>query len=417
MNPPANSAASASSAQSTTSPKLEAKHLYRRLDALFRSIEKARTPRRLVEAFLDGVFRELAEPLRFKSASLYMERPSGFRLSKQLGEATQGAFDTLSADQGPLASVLQHRVFLYADAASVASARPFGEGSAYAACVVGRHPRRYVYVFFLGEGFQGEEIDFTLNTLRASLSSRLMEERLQGGLREAAEIQASLLPDVAPSFPPFDMAQRSHPAEEVGGDFFDYRKVLADEILGIAIGDASGHGLPAALLVRDVVIGLRMGLEKDLRIASVFQRLNRVIHESTLSSKFISVFYAELEKDGTITYVNAGHPSPLLISKDSLERLSSGGTVIGPLPEVRFKRGLAVVPPGSCLVLCTDGILERRGRSDEFYGEARLIETVRRNLGRPATEILAAVFKECDAFGEQRPFDDDATLVIVRRAG
>ncbi len=400
----------------TQSPKLEAKHLYRRLDALFRSIEKARTPRRLVEAFLDGVFRELAEPLRFRSASLYMERPSGFRLSKQLGEAIKGPFDTLSPDQSPLDVVLQHRVFLFTDASNIPAAKPFGAGSAYAACVVGRHPRRYVYVFFLADGFHGEEIDFTLNTLRASLSSRLMEERLQGGLREAAEIQASLLPDVAPAFPPFEMAQRSHAAEEVGGDFFDYRKVLADEILGIAIGDASGHGLPAALLVRDVVIGLRMGLEKDLRIASVFQRLNRVIHESTLSSKFISVFYCELERDGTLTYVNAGHPSPVIVTADSIERLSSGGTVIGPLPEVRFKRGLAVVPAGSCMVLCTDGILERRGVSEEFYGETRLIDTVRRNLHRPAPEILATVFKECEAFGDQRPFDDDATLVIVKRA-
>jgi serine phosphatase RsbU (regulator of sigma subunit) len=118
-----------------------------------------------------------------------------------------------------------------------------------------------------------------------------------------------------------------------------------------------------------VVIGLRMGLEKDLRIASVFQRLNRVIHESTLSSKFISVFYAELEKDGTLTYVNAGHPGPMLVSRDSVERLTVGGTVIGPLPEVRFKRGLAILPAEACLVMCTDGILERRNRSDEFYGE------------------------------------------------
>jgi len=400
----------------TTSPKLEAKHLYRRLDALFRSIEKARTARRLVEAFLDGVFRELAEPLKFRSASLYMERPSGFRLSKQLGEPAKGAFDTLSPDADPLSLVLQHRVYLHTDPAGMIAARPYGSARAFAACVVGRRPRRYVYVFALGEGFQTEEIDFTLNTLRASLSSRLMEERLQGGLREAAEIQASLLPDMAPPFPPFDMAQRSHPAEEVGGDFFDYRRVVTEDVLGIAIGDASGHGLPAALLVRDVVIGLRMGLEKDLRIASVFQRLNRVIHESTLSSKFISVFYAELEKDGTLTYVNAGHPGPLLVSRDSVERLTVGGTVIGPLPEVRFKRGLAILPADACLVMCTDGILERRNRSDEFYGENRLIETVRRNLGKPAQDILNAVFKECETFGDARPFDDDATLVIVKHA-
>jgi len=401
---------------SSTLPKLEAKHLYRRLDALFRSIEKARTPRRQVEAFLDGVFRELAEPLKLRSASLYMERPSGFRLSKQVGEPLKGAFDTLSPEALPLSLVLQHRVYLYADAAGMAAAKPYGSARALAACVVGRRPRRYVYVFSLGDGFDGEEIDFTLNTLRASLSSRLMEERLQGGLREAAEIQASLLPDAAPAFPPFEMAQKSHPAEEVGGDFFDYRQVLSEEALGIAIGDASGHGLPAALLVRDVVIGLRMGLERDLRIRAVFERLNRVIHESTLSSKFISVFYAELEKDGTLSYVNAGHPSPLLISADSVERLQVGGTVIGPLPDARFKRGLAHLRPGTCLAMCTDGIIERRNAADEFYGENRLIEAVRRSLARPAREILAAVFKECENFGEARPFEDDATLVIVKHA-
>ena len=398
-----------------TAPKLEAKLLYRRLDALFRSIEKARTPRRLVEAFLDGVLRELAEPLRLKSASLYMERPSGFRLSKQTGDPLKGAFDTLGPEVPPLSLVLQHGVFLHGDPATLELATPYGLAHAFAACVVGRRPRRYVYVFALAEGFQREEIDFVLNTLRASLSSRLVEERLQGGLREAAEIQGSLLPDVAPSFASFDIAQRSHPAEEVGGDFFDYRNIWPGELLGIAIGDASGHGLPAALLVRDVVIGLRMGLERDLRIASVFQRLNRVIHESTLSSKFISVAYAELEKDGTLTYVNAGHPAPLLITSTSLAHLTEGGTVIGPLPDARFKRGLAVLPPGGCLALCTDGILERRNAHDEFFGEARLVDAIRRHLHRPARDLLAAVFKECEAFGGLRPFEDDATLVIVKR--
>ena len=399
----------------TTAPKLEAKLLYRRLDALFGSIEKARTTRRLVEAFLDGVCRELAEPLRLGSASLYMERPSGFRFSKQVGDSLEGVFDTLDPETAPLSLVLQHGVFLFGDPATLALARPFGSAHSFAACVVGRRPRRYVYVFALLEGFQREEIDFVLNTLRAALSSRLVEERLQGGLREAAEIQASLLPDLAPVFPPFDIAQKSHPAEEVGGDFFDYRNISPGELLGIAIGDASGHGLPAALLVRDVVIGLRMGLERDLRIASVFQRLNRVIHESTLSSKFISVFYAELEKDGTLTYVNAGHPAPLLITPTSVTHLTEGGTVIGPLPDARFKRGLAVLPAAGCLALCTDGILERRNGTNEFFGESRLIDSVRRHLHRPAKDLLASVFKECEVFGGPRSFEDDATLVIVKR--
>ncbi len=87
-------------------------------------------------------------------------------------------------------------------------------------------------------------------------------------------------------------------------------------MLGLAIGDASGHGLPAALLVRDVVTGLRMGIEKDLKVAYVFAKLNRVIHRSNLSSRFISVFYGELEADGNLIYVNAGHFPPSLFFTD-----------------------------------------------------------------------------------------------------
>src|SRR6185503_5413690 len=98
---------------------------------------------------------------------------------------------------------------------------------------------------------------------------------------EAAEIQQSLLVEQAPDFAGYEIAFRSIPAEEVGGDFCDFN-VLDNDILGLAIGDASGHGLPAALLVRDVVIGMRMGIERELKVAPVLTKLNRVIHRSRL---------------------------------------------------------------------------------------------------------------------------------------
>ena len=91
-------------------------------------------------------------------------------------------------------------------------------------------------------------------------------------------------------------------------------------MLGVSIGDASGHGLPAALLVRDVVTGLRMGIEKELKVAHVFEKLNRVIHRSRLSSRFVSVFYGELEADGNLVYVNAGHQPPILFFKEERAR-------------------------------------------------------------------------------------------------
>src|SRR6185503_7881038 len=136
------------------------------------------------------------------------------------------------------------------------------------------------------------------------------------------------------------------------GDFYDFVP-FDQEILVIAIWDASGHGLPAALLVRDVVTGLRMGIEKDMKMGYAFRKLNRVIHRSNLSSRFVSVFYGELEANGNLLYVNGGHQPPLLFLKREIVPLTTGGTVIGPLPEVKFKRGFAHVDRGATLFLCT----------------------------------------------------------------
>jgi len=272
-----------------------------------------------------------------------------------------------------------------------------------------------VLMFVLAEGWPREELDFTLNTIRAALGSRLMEERVRGTLEQAAEIQQSLLVEEPPPFPGFELAARSRPAEEVGGDFFDFAVFDEESMLGLAIGDASGHGLPAALLVRDVVTGLRMGLEKDLKITHVFTKLNRVIHRSTLSSRFISVFYGELEQNGNLIYVNAGHQPPLVFSAEKVAELTTGGTVIGPLPEVRFHRGVAHLDPGDLLVMCTDGILERRSRDGTFFGEERLRELVRARRSASAADLMAAIFEAAEAFGAGRAWEDDATVVVVRR--
>ena len=167
--------------------------------------------------------------------------------------------------------------------------------------------------------------------------------------------------------------------------------------------------------MRDVVTGLRMGLEKDLKMAHVFAKLNRVIHRSTLSSRFVSVFYAELERNGSLIYVNAGHQPPMLFSGDNVIELTVGGTVIGPLPEVRFHRGVAYMQPGDLLVMCTDGILERRAPDGTFFGEERLRDLVRERKSSSAAALLDAIFDASEAFGRTRPWEDDATVVVVRR--
>lgn len=400
-----------------------AKLLYRRLDALFGGLKPRPVRPSLLQAFLEDGFAALRDDLRLQAGALYVEGHDGFNLVKTVGEASAFA-ERIDPARTPLAELARHRVYIFSNPEAEGSPQRLGSlpPVPVAGLLVGPRPLRSAYFFRLAEGWQREELDFALNTIRAALDARLVDARVRGSFREAAEIQQSLLVEEAPVFPGYELACRSLPAEEVGGDFYDFHE-LGEGVLGLAIGDASGHGLPAALLVRDVVTGLRMGIEKELKIAHVFAKLNQVIHRSRLSSRFISVFYGELESDGNLVYVNAGHQPPILFfaterpGEASDLELSVGGTVIGPLPEARFRRGFARIRPGEVLVLCTDGILERRDAAGEFFGVERLRDVVRETRHEPAATILERAFEASRGWGAGRPWEDDATLVVLKRDG
>ena len=394
---------------------LGAKLLYRRLDSLFGSLDPTLPQAELVRSFLTKSFDTLRDDLQLQAGFIYGENRNGLVLLDRVGEAVTPVAETLASDAAAVELIHRHRVYIVANPWEHGSPQALGllPRRPCAGLVVGRRGRRYVFVFVLQDGWNRDVLDFTLNTVRAALGTRLKDEQVRGTVRQAAEIQNSLLPDDPPSFPGYELACRTVPAEEVGGDFFDFLP-LGQDVMGVAIGDASGHGLPAALLVRDVVTGLRMGIEKELRIAPVFARLNRVIHRSNLSSRFVSVFYGELAENGNLIYVNAGHLPPLLFSRRGTEHLEIGGTVIGPLREAGFERGVARMEPGSTLVLCTDGILERRGNADDFE-EARLRQVVEDAGAASAEEILDRIFTAAFDHGDRRPWEDDATVVVVRR--
>ena len=399
-----------------------AKLLYRRLDALFGSLKTRRSQSKLVETFLEEALANLKDDLRLRGGLVYVERRDNFALLKATGDAGTPVAETLDPALTPLAELARHRVYIFSAPEAEGSPQKLGllPRGAVAGLIVGQRPQRYAILFVLADGWQLEEVDFALNTIRASLDTRLVDQRVRGSFREAAEIQQSLLVEEPPEFPGYELAARSVPADEVGGDFYDFYD-LGEGTLGLAIGDASGHGLPAALLVRDVVTGLRMGIEKELKVAHVFEKLNRVIHRSRLSSRFVSVFYCELERDGNLVYVNAGHQPPILFFREQTAgkvcevELTNGGTVIGPLPEARFQRGFARLHPGEVLLLLTDGILERRDKKGEFFGDERVLGLVRQHQAQPATVILERLFDAALAWGDARPWEDDATIVVVKR--
>jgi sigma-B regulation protein RsbU (phosphoserine phosphatase) len=399
-----------------TDSRRDPKQLYRRLDSLLAHERRQIAPGRLLELFLDDLFESAADELNVSSGALYREKGKRFVPAKGVNVSLAGAPKDLGPAHPTLERVLAHGTYIFPDPSDEASPGRAGLLPAGPAVgvAVGERPTRHALLFGLADGWTHEQTDLAMNTLRAALGHRLDDNRLHGTIKEAAAIQRSLLVETAPTVPGYDIAFLTLPADEVGGDFFDFIDFDGDS-LGIAVGDSSGHGLPAALLVRDVVTGLRMGLEKDLKLVPVFTKLNRVIHRSHLSSRFVSLFYGELEPNGNLTYVNAGHPPPLLFIGDHRHELTVGGTVIGPLPEVRFKRGFAHVDRGATLLHYTDGLVERHNAAGEEFGVERLAATVRSAWTESAATVLERIFEAARAFGGDQRWEDDATAVVVKR--
>jgi sigma-B regulation protein RsbU (phosphoserine phosphatase) len=307
---------------------------------------------------------------------------------------------TVAGDYPPIALVLAHGVYVFDDTVDCQSPTLEGRlgGTCSAALVVGSDIR-----CILGFGLQGEwdrdELDFALNTIRNAINHRLAVQTLENDLEQAADIQRSLLPLEFPHFPGYELAARSVEAASVGGDFYDFELVDAD-ILAVGVGDASGHGLGAALLARDVVTGLRMGAEKDLRITAVVERLNRVISRNVLFTRFVSLFYAELESNGNLFYVNAGHPPPWLFGHLGMRRLEIGGSILGPRPDASFKCGFAQ---------------ERTNPAGRMFTDDGVDAVIRRCHRRSAGEIVAELFQEAQEFGQRQTWVDDTTVVVITR--
>ncbi len=258
-----------------------------------------------------------------------------------------------------------------------------------------------------------EKTLYLLSSIQHAVGQKIRQRRLYNIMEEARLIQMSLLPKASPSFPPFDVHGRSVPAEAVSGDLFDFIQV-SDRILGLAVADSSGHGLPAALQARGVITGLRMGIAENLKIVSTVEKLNKVINRSTLATRFASLFYGELEKNGNFIYCNAGHPPGLLWHAGNFRELDLGGLVLGPDPEARYDRGYVRVEPGDVIVLYSDGLIEAMGPADEEFGVDRLRATIAAHSGLAAKALAETIFQKVEAFsGLTRPTDDQ-TVVVLR---
>ena len=366
---------------------------------------------------LEELVRSFGAELNFGNGHMYRELFGAYELHHTTGDAD--LFPArLSLNEAVVINVLEHGAFLFETTSEIPSW--YSPGPEYAREFVafkidGPPGHRYMYLFSLRPGWVRDELAFCLNGVRFSLNYRLKSDAVQSELDTAAAIQNSLLPQKAPVFPGFDIAVRSQPAEAVGGDLYDFL-MLEEDMMGIAIGDASGHGLPAALLVRDVLMGIRMGVGSNLKMMYTLKKLNRVLHETTFSTRFVSVFFGELNVNGGLLYANAGHTSGLILHEYTITRLDPTGPIMGPLPDIPLERGFADIPKGGLMVLYTDGITERTEADGSIFEEEGLIKHILECRDLSAKAIVDRVFEYATALDHQSDLlEDDSTLLVVKR--
>src|SRR5580765_4243683 len=388
---------------------IESKAFYRKIEQAFAGSGRATTRERFALRWAPRLLEQLGGPLGLVAVHLYERRATSFTAAKRWGEG-----------HSDLSQELATRLSSRGDDA-IKELPWVGDTSGGLAGVfaVGALDGPLLVVFpSTGGGLRSvptrAELLSALNSIVYAIRQRMERGRLEDMFEQARTIQLSLLPDGRREFAGYDVFASSTPAQSVGGDLYDYYNV-DEETLGLAVADASGHGLPAALQARDVATGLRMGVERDLKITRMVERLNRVIHQSGLSSRFISLFFGELERNGNLSYINAGHPPPLLLDTRGVRELSVGGMLLGPDPGARYKMGFVHVDRGASLLAYSDGVFEREDPAGQIFGRERLGEWLRATEHLPAEDAIAELLARLTAFGDGRAFEDDVTVMLVRR--
>jgi sigma-B regulation protein RsbU (phosphoserine phosphatase) len=240
--------------------------------------------------------------------------------------------------------------------------------------------------------------------------------RLQEEMRLAKDIQMNLLPITAPQVSGYDIAGRSIPAKEVGGDYFDYIEI-DDDCLAFCLGDVSGKGMPAALLMANLQATLRGQALSERPCKTCIERSNALLFQSTDPKKFATLFYGILNsKSNELCYCNAGHDNPFIFVEDKEpERLQTGGIVLGFVPEFAFTEAKVKLDPNAIMVLYSDGITEAMNDKEEEFGEERLANVIMNNMGASADNLIDVILTHIEDHVGDTPQMDDMTIVIIKR--
>jgi sigma-B regulation protein RsbU (phosphoserine phosphatase) len=250
-----------------------------------------------------------------------------------------------------------------------------------------------------------------------------LEERvaMKQALDVAMEVQQNLLPKEIPQVNGLDVAGKSIYCDETGGDFYDFLEIDRHNTyqFGVAVGDVSGHGIQAALLMATVRAFLKSSVKQAGSIAHVMADINRLVADDTSETgQFMTLFYAEIDpRERVLRWVRAGHDPAMLYSPDTdtIEELMGQGVALGVDGGSEYQgqiiKGLS---QGQVLLIGTDGIWETRNESGEMFGKERLRALIRRYAHLSSKKMITSIIDELQAFRKSAKQDDDITLAVIK---
>jgi serine phosphatase RsbU (regulator of sigma subunit) len=244
----------------------------------------------------------------------------------------------------------------------------------------------------------------------------LDKAKFEQELKVAAGIQQSLLPMANRDGAFFSTAAQSIACRAVGGDFYDYVDLPSGRF-GFIVGDVAGKGSPAALLAAAVLGMFSAEATYHTSSAQLITRLNHGLFRRAIESRFLTTFYAMLGADGSLTYTNAGHNAPLVVGKNTIRRLETGGVVLGLFDTASFEEETIQLEPGDYILAFSDGVTEAMNPAGEEFTDDRLLACVDRHRGESPQAALDAVLAEVKAFCGDATQSDDVTVVLVRYNG
>jgi Stage II sporulation protein E (SpoIIE) len=389
---------------------IESKSFYRRIEAAFAGLRETHSELGFAELVAPRLLHHLEHPLSIAAVQVYERRGGRLTLAVSCGAKTPDLSGELMERFAPIGEEAIRELPWVGDTrAGRVGLLNAGEGGDSPLIALVLAPPGA-----LRGAPSRSELTSALTSLRYAILQHQHRRELEDLFEQARAVQQSLLPPSNPHFADYDICAVSLPAQSVGGDLYDFIPIDR-ETLAITVADASGHGLPAALQARDVATGLRMGVDRDFKATRMIERLNRVIHKSGLSTKFVSLVFGELEKNGNFWYVNAGHPTPLLIDDKGVHELTVGGMILGPDPDTLYKLGFAHLDRGATMVLYSDGVVERAIEHEREFGMAGLTKWLTDWREGPAEAAIHDLLQRLRAQDDGTPFEDDVTVMVVRR--